>query len=75
MYIRGLKVKPCHFLVPSGYRHRTKVHRSDMPTYVTKMPPGTPDPEPLPKRDPEPEPGSDPDVFPAMDPEPEPLPM
>lgn len=65
----------CRVLVPIGYRLPTSVHRSDMPTYDLKTPPGIPDPEPLPKPDPEPEPGSDPDVFPAMDPEPEPLPM
>jgi hypothetical protein len=40
-----------------------------------KTPPGTPAPEPEPKRDPEPEPGSDPDLVPGMDPLPEPLPM
>jgi hypothetical protein len=40
-----------------------------------KTPPGTPSPEPEPKRDPEPEPGSDPDLVPGMDPLPEPLPM
>ena len=47
----------------------------DSHTFDMKTPPGTPAPEPEPKRDPEPEPGSDPDLVPGMDPLPEPLPM